>query len=45
MLWRLAARILTGPLAFFAAWLIDLFAYALSARRERRRRRNASIGA
>jgi hypothetical protein len=36
MLWRPAARILTGPLAFFVAWVIDLLAYARRARRERR---------
>jgi hypothetical protein len=38
-------RVLTGPFAFFVAWVIDVLAYALAARRERRRRRSASISA
>jgi hypothetical protein len=32
---RFAARIVTGPLAFFAAWCIDISAYCLGLLRER----------
>ncbi|MBV8956310.1 MAG: hypothetical protein JO153_06385 [Solirubrobacterales bacterium] len=35
MLWRPAARIVTGPFAFFVAGLIDILAYALGALRRR----------
>jgi hypothetical protein len=30
---RIAARIVTGPAAFFVAWLIDVIAYASRNRR------------
>jgi hypothetical protein len=32
--WRISARLVTGPVAFFVAWLIDVIVYA--ARRGRR---------
>jgi hypothetical protein len=31
VLWRLAARAITGPVAFFVAWLIDVAAFGASA--------------
>jgi hypothetical protein len=35
---RIAGRIVTGPAAFFVAWVIDISAFALSAFRRRLRR-------
>jgi hypothetical protein len=32
---RIAGRIVTGPAAFFVAWVIDISAFALSAFRRR----------
>jgi hypothetical protein len=37
MLKRLAARALTGPLAFFVAGVVDLVAFALGSLRRSRR--------
>jgi hypothetical protein len=39
VLWRPAARLLTGPLAFFLAGAIDVLAFVLGSWRERLRRR------
>jgi hypothetical protein len=35
VLWRPAARLITGPIAFFIAWLIDVAAFAFAALRRR----------
>jgi hypothetical protein len=39
VLWRLAARAVTGPVAFFVAGVIDIGAFAAAALRESIRRR------
>jgi hypothetical protein len=39
VLWRLAARLLTGPIAFFVAGTIDLGAFVAAAARQSIRRR------
>jgi sorbitol-specific phosphotransferase system component IIBC len=39
VLWRLVARLITGPLAFFVAWLIDVAAFGAGALRAALRRR------
>jgi hypothetical protein len=38
MLWRIAARTVTGPLAFLTAGVIDLLAFGLTSRRRRQGR-------
>jgi len=38
VLWRIAARIVTGPLAFLTAGVIDLLAFALGSLRADRGR-------
>jgi hypothetical protein len=39
MVSRIAGRMLTGPVAFFVAWVIDVGAFALSEFRQRLDRR------
>jgi hypothetical protein len=39
VLWRPAARLITGPIAFFVAWLIDVAAFGATALRAAIRRR------
>jgi hypothetical protein len=39
VLWRLAARIITGPAAFFVAGLIDIGVFGLAAISARARKR------
>jgi hypothetical protein len=39
VLWRLAARLITGPIAFFLAGVIDIGAFAFAALREAIRKR------
>jgi hypothetical protein len=35
VLWRLPARLITGPVAFFVAGVVDVLAFALRSRRRR----------
>jgi hypothetical protein len=41
VLWRLAARAITGPVAFFVAGVIDICVFGAAAVRESSRRRLA----
>jgi type IV secretory pathway VirB2 component (pilin) len=40
VLWRPAARLITGPIAFFVAWLIDVAAFGVAVMRARWTRRS-----
>jgi hypothetical protein len=44
VLWRIAARLLTGPLAFLIAGVIDFAAFGLAALRARRARGGSERG-
>jgi hypothetical protein len=41
VLWRLAARLITGPAAFFVAGVVDIGAFGVGALRASIRRRRA----
>jgi hypothetical protein len=42
VLWRIAARVVTGPMAFFVAAVVDLLAFTLGSLRQRYARRRGS---